>query len=300
MRPLYALPLVPVLLLALGACGSADEATTTDSGAISVVASTNVYGDVAQTIGGDAVDVTSIISDPAADPHSYEANARTQLALSKATIVIENGGGYDDFVDTMLSASSNTSATVINAVDVSGKAAAADDELNEHVWYDFPTMSKLADELVTALSTADPDGADTFRANGEAFKADLETLEGTEQDIAAAHGGEGVAITEPVPLYMLEAAGLKNLTPDAFSEAIEEENDVPPLVLQETLDLFSDHEVAVLVYNAQTTGPQTDQVIAAAKDADVPAVPVTETLPEGKTYVSWMTDNLAALSDALS
>lgn len=298
MRPLHALPLVPVLLLALGACGSADEPT--DSDAISVVASTNVYGDVAQTIGGDAVDVTSIISDPAADPHSYEANARTQLALSKATIVIENGGGYDDFMDTMLSASSNTSATVINAVDVSGKAATAGDELNEHVWYDFPTMSKLADELVDALSTADPDGADAFRANGEAFKSDLETLEGTEKDIAAAHGGEGVAITEPVPLYMLEAAGLKNLTPAEFSEAIEEENDVPPLVLQQTLDLFSDQEVAVLVYNAQTTGPQTDQVITAAENADIPAVPVTETLPEGETYISWMTANLTALSDALS
>ena len=60
-----------------------------------VVTSTNVYGDLVEQIGGDRVSVTSLIDDPAQDPHSFEASARDQLAISKAELVIENGGGYD-------------------------------------------------------------------------------------------------------------------------------------------------------------------------------------------------------------
>ena len=109
----------------------------------------------------------------------------------------------------------------------------------------------------------------------------------------------GSAITEPVPLYLLTAAGLVNKTPPAFSEAIEEDTDVPPAVLQETLTLFRDKQVALLAYNGQTTGAQTEAVLQDAKSNGIPVVGVTETLPAGKDYVSWMNDNLTALAAAL-
>jgi len=304
-RLLPSIGLPVAALLVLGACGSGSDAPPVDGtgsqqDTVAIVASTNVYGDIAQTVGGDAVTVTSIIADPSADPHSYQANAQTQLALSKADIVIENGGGYDDFVDTMLDAAENDSVTVLNAVDISGKVASGDAELNEHVWYDFPSVGALTDELVAALSKAAPGQAGTFAANAAAFKTELAALEKTEQDLAAQYTGEGVAITEPVPLYLLEAAGLVNLTPAEFAEAIEEETDVPPSALQATIELFADDQVAALVYNEQVTGPQTEQVLKAASDNDVPVVPITETLPEGSTYISWMTGNLNALRDALA
>ena len=113
-----------------------------------VVTSTNVWGDVVAQIGGDQVAVTSLISDPAADPHSFEPNAQAQLALSKAALVVENGGGYDDFVQTMLQ-SARSAPALINAVEVSGKTtsstrSAGDGALNEHVWYDLPTADKVA------------------------------------------------------------------------------------------------------------------------------------------------------------
>jgi zinc/manganese transport system substrate-binding protein len=109
-----------------------------------------------------------------------------------------------------------------------------------------------------------------------------------------------VAITEPVPLYMVEASGLKNATPEAFSEAIEEGDDVSPRTLQETLALFTGKKVNALVYNEQTSGPQTEKVQQAAKAAAIPVVPVTETLPEGKDYLGWMTANVDALANALA
>jgi len=290
--------LAAALLLTACGGGSTTSPGSGDEG-VSVVASTDVWGSVASAVAGDAATVTSIITDPSADPHSYEANTRTQLELSRADVVVENGGGYDDFVQTMLKAADNPRVDVVDAVDVSGKAATAGEELNEHVWYDVPTVRKVAAAVEAALAQAAPDDAATFAANAQAFDAQLATLEQTIATDAAATRGAPVAITEPVPGYLLGALGAVEKTPVAFSEAIEEDTDVPVDVLQETLALFSDRQVRALVYNEQTSGPQTEQVLAAAKEAGIAVVPVTETLPEGEDYVTWMTGNARAVAAAL-
>ncbi|MEW2564160.1 metal ABC transporter solute-binding protein, Zn/Mn family [Streptomyces griseorubiginosus] len=282
-----------------GSGGSASAAPAASS-KVAVVASTNVYGDIVSRIGGDKVSVTSVISDPDQDPHSYEASTQNQLALSKAKVVVENGGGYDDFVDRMLKSGGNSSAEVINAVKVSGKTAPKGGELNEHVWYDFPTVARIADRISAALGKADPANAALYTRNAGAFKAQLAPLEAKEAQIKKEHAGEGIAITEPVPLYMTAASGLVDRTPAAFSEAVEEGTDVSPKVLQEALALFSAKKVKALVYNEQTSGPQTEKSEQAAKAAGIPVVPVTETLPSGKDYLGWMTSNVDALANALA
>jgi zinc/manganese transport system substrate-binding protein len=295
-------------LVLLAGCGNSSESGSgggasqepAGSAKVAVVASTDVYGDIVERIGGDKVDVTSIISDPDQDPHSYEADTQNQLALSKAKVVVENGGGYDDFVDRMLKSGNNTSAEVINAVKVSGKTAPKGGELNEHVWYDFPTVGKIADRIAAALAKADTADAAAFRKNAAAFKAQLKPLAAKEAQIKKEHGGEGIGITEPVPLYMTEASGLVNKTPEQFSEAVEEGSDVSPKILQETLALYSGKQVKALVYNAQTSGPETQKVQDAAKAAGIAVVPVTETLPKGKDYLGWMTANVDALAGALA
>ncbi len=277
--------------------GSASGTTAAASAPIVVVASTNVWGDVVERVGGDHVEVTSVISDPSADPHAFQASAQNQLALSKAALVVENGGGYDDFMSTML-ASVSSGAPVINAVDVSGFTADGG-ELNEHVWYDLPTVGKVADEVARQLSAIDPADAAGFTSNAADFDASLAQLSTQVGELKSKHAGTKAAITEPVPLYLLDAAGLQNATPEAFSEAIENETDVPAAVLDQTLKLFSDKQVAVLVYNEQTSGPQTQAVVDAAKANGIPVVPVTETLPNGQDYLTWMQANIQALSQAL-
>ena len=296
-------------VLALSGCGSSTPAGTDSTGSgsgagsggstIAVVASTNVYGSIAEAVGGDAVQVTSIISNPEQDPHSYEANTQVALQLSKAKLVIENGGGYDDFVDTMLKAGKNT-PTVLNAVDISGLQAPAGGELNEHIWYSLPSVKKIADRIATELGRLDSGRASTFTANAQAFTTEVDRLIASETQLKGKHAGQGVGLTEPVPLYLLEAAGLEDKTPEAFSEAIEEGDDVSAAVLKETLDLYTNREVKALVYNEQTSGPVTEQVKAAAARAGIPVVPVTETLPQGQTYLSWMRGNVDRLSQALA
>jgi zinc/manganese transport system substrate-binding protein len=301
--------LVGFVMLGVSACSSASPSPsasgpgsppTGGNAPISVVASTNVYGDIARTVGGASVTVTSIIDNPDKDPHEYQADAQTQLALSKAQLVVENGGGYDDFVDVMLE-SASSKPMVINVVDLSGgNRQSGGAEFNEHVWYDVRTVGKLTTQLATDLSAAVPEQAATINANADAFASRLTKLQQQEAAIKAEHAGDPVAITEPVPVYLLQAAGLVNKTPDEFSEAIEEDTDAPPAILKQTEDLFDKGQVKLLAYNEQTTGPQTDAVLAAAKGNNIPVVPVTETLPAGQTYFSWMQTNLDAVSAVLN
>ncbi|TDT63080.1 zinc ABC transporter substrate-binding protein [Frigoribacterium sp. PhB116] len=327
---LLALPAAAVLVLSGcasgdGGGGSGAGSSSGDGGAIAVVASTNVYGDIAKTVGGDAVDVTSVISDPSQDPHSYEADARTQLAVSRADVVIQNGGGYDEFMHTLLDAS-GSEAAVIDAVEVSGldadehgdeahadesgeahadETAEADDhghdhgEFNEHVFYSLPSMAALATAIADELGAVDPAQADTFTANAASFGEQIADLEAQAAEIKTAHDGESVAYTEPVPGYLFDAMGLVNVTPSDFSEAIEEGDDVSPAALNETLQLFSDGTVDLLAYNEQTSSPETEQVEKAATDAGVAIVPVTELLPTGDDYVSWQQSNIDAITAAL-
>lgn len=287
-------------LLLVAACG-ADESGTSGDG-VSVVASTDVYGDIVASIGGDDVDVTSIITGPAADPHSFEASARTQLAVSEADLVVANGGGYDDFMGTLLS-TTDSGATVIDAVDVSGRAAeaeAAGEQLNEHVWYDVGAVRLVAEEIVSALSAIDPEHAGSYAANGADLDTRLQGLVAAEEAARQRTAGAPVVVTEPVPGYLLDALGADDRTPAEFSEAIEEGGDVSPAVLRDTVDLFRDGRVRALVYNEQTSGAETEQVLDAARAASVAVVGVTETLPEGEHYVSWMQANVDAVTTALA
>jgi zinc/manganese transport system substrate-binding protein len=286
-----------VLVASLAACGSS---TAAPPGSIAVVASTNVYGDLVRDVAGRSaghkIQITSIITDPSVDPHSYEASTRTELAISRADLIVENGGGYDDFVD-RLRESAGGGASLINAVGVSGKPQTG--SLNEHVWYDFPTVEKVVGRIADFLAAHDKKGAAGYRANARALIGRLHALESEEAALKKAVGGARVAITEPLPRYLLDACGLVDRTPPEFSRAVEAGTDVAPRVMQDTLDLFSRHVVRALVYNEQTAGAATDKVIAAAKGNDIPTVPVTETLPAGRTYLEWMHDNLAAIAGAL-
>ncbi|MFI8595088.1 metal ABC transporter solute-binding protein, Zn/Mn family [Microbacterium sp. NPDC078428] len=328
--PLFALPAASALVLA-GCAGGTDAAGPGDD-AITVVASTNVYGDIAQQVVGDVegVDVESIITSGAQDPHDYEPSAQDQLTVSRADLIIENGGGYDSFIDALID-SSGTDAHVITAAESShdwpgedggdshdhseeehseeehaaeeGHDHSGHDHIegfNEHVWYDPHTIEHVAEHIAEELGELVPAEADTFLANAEQFAAEIAGLEESLAIIASENAGAAVFVTEPVPVYLVSAAELENVTPEAFSEAVEEGQDVPPATLLEALGLLESGDVRVVIANAQTGGAETTQVIDAAETAGIPVIEFTETLPEGQTYISWMQENIEALAGALA
>lgn len=279
-------------VLMLAACGSASPPPAGPS----VVATTDVYGAVASAVGGDTAAVTSLIRSADADPHEYEPTPADTLAVSRATVFVANGGGYDDFATKLYDAASNKPVNVVVTA-LSGFETDAPD-FNEHVWYDLPTVKKLADYLATSLGAADQPNANRYLDNAKKFDAQVDGLMTKVAAIKAKHAGVEVAITEPVPGYLLDAAGLVVVTPPEFSEAVEEGTDPPAAVVTANNATFA--EAKVLVENAQTTGPTTAQAEQAAAANRVPVVKVTETLPDGVTdYVVWMSGQVDALAAAL-
>lgn len=314
MRSGLALAVVAASAVALVGCSSGGAARSDETGPVPVVASTNVYGQIAEEIGGEFVDVASIVSSSAQDPHSFEASARDQLAISRAALIVENGGGYDTFIETLIEAS-RTTAPVITAVeysagwtDAAGEKAGNDvqhehdhaEGANEHIWYDLSTMAAVAGAIADQLAEFDLENADVFQANAEEFQGQVGELTSELDALAADHAGEKIFVTEPVPLYLTDAAGLENVAPDAFSEAVEEGQDVPPASLLDSLDLLSSGDVRVVVVNAQTGGAETARIIDAAQRDGIPVLDFSETLPEGSTYVAWMQRNIDDLAGALA
>ncbi|SDD83436.1 metal ABC transporter solute-binding protein, Zn/Mn family [Actinokineospora iranica] len=307
--------LATLTLLGAAACGDSPStpAGPAADNKISVVASTNVWASVAQAVGGDAVTVKAILSDPGADPHGYEAKPSDATAFEGAKVALSNGGGYDDFF-TGLADTAGKDARKIVAFDLSGKgkeeegheseAPDADGhahEVNEHVWYDLPTVRKVADKLAEELTAAAPDKKDVFTANATAFGGKLDELAKRAAEIGAAKPGAKVVAPEPVAGYLLETAGLDDVTPEAFAEAIEEETDPPAAAVAETEALVTGKQVAAVVYNEQTETPITEQLKGKATAAGVPVVGVTETLPEGATgYLDWMSKQVDALAGAVA
>jgi zinc/manganese transport system substrate-binding protein len=153
-------------------------------------------------------------------------------------------------------------------------------------------MAKLADAVAAKLAQLEPSAAGTFTANAVSFKESLAALEASLASAKAAAGHAAAAVTEPVPLYLLEAAGLEDQTPAEFKAAIESGSDVPPAVLKAAVDRVRSGSVRLLAYNSQTEGPQTLALKDAAERAGVPVLNFSETLPDGKSYLQWMADNV--------
>jgi zinc/manganese transport system substrate-binding protein len=273
------------------------RSTGSDSNAIKVVAGENFWGNIASQIGGNKVNVTSIINDPNADPHLYESDAHDAIAIAEAGVVIKNGLGYDDFMDKLLSASSNSHRQVIavaNVLNISGQDA------NPHLWYDIPMVPKVASEFEAAFAAKDPADEALFEQNLRQFDASLQPLTTAISNINTYYRGTPVAYTERVPGYLLQDAGLNDKTPTGFASAIEDGNDPSPADTLAMDDLIANRGVKILLYNAQTISPVTQHVRELAVAAGIPVIGVTETMPENATtYQSWQLDQINELKRAL-
>jgi zinc/manganese transport system substrate-binding protein len=273
--------------LTLTACGG-----STDDGRPSVVASTDVWGDIAAAIAGPDAAVRSLITDPSADPHSHETSAVESAELSDADLVIYNGGGYDEFAEKAVAGSNKRTVDAFaSRVDQSDK--------NEHVWYDVRTVGVVAHRIAAQLGELDPDKAAAYAERATAFENGLAAVTAITGKLAAEHPRTPVLQTEPLAHYLVAAAGADDLTPHEFQEAIEQETDPAPAAVAATQDLLTGKRVRALIYNVQTEDKITKDLRGTARNAGVAVVEVTETLPEGVDYIQWQTKNAQALAAAL-
>lgn len=260
-----------------------------------MVALENTWGDIARQIGGARVWVTSVLTDPSSDPHTYDVDPATAASIGTADLVIENGLGYDAFADKLLSAAGRhrTVLDIANAVHARADA-------NPHLWYDPLSVTRGATAIAAALTRADPPHAADYQAGMRAFHSSYARYPAVLDRIKARYAGAPVSFTERVPGYLLAAAGLQLATAASFAQAVEDGND-PSAADTDAIDrAMTDRSVKVLLYNAQVTSPTTARVQALAKAHGVPVVGVAETIPKGEPdFQTWQTDQANAVLTAL-
>ncbi|HTW12791.1 MAG TPA: zinc ABC transporter substrate-binding protein [Solirubrobacteraceae bacterium] len=286
--------LATVAAFALAGCGGSAK---TGSGRIVAIGAENEYANVISQIGGRYVSVSAIMSNPNTDPHTFEASPSVAQQVSHARLIVQNGVGYDTFMNKIESATSSHNRTVIDVQTLRHLPATT---ANPHLWYSPKTMPAVATALVKALSKMDPAHASYFAANAARFKASLKPWLTAIAQFKASYPGTPVATTEPVGDYMLQAAGTKNMTPWNLQADIM--NGVDPAAQDISLQdsLFSGHRVKVFLYNQQVTDSLTEQFLADAKRHGVPVVGVYETMPTGYSYQNWMLAEVRALRAAVA
>ena len=262
---------------------------------IDVVAAENFYGDLAKQVGGKAVAVTSILSNPDQDPHLFEADPSTARALKSAKVVIRNGVDYDPWMEKLLAADPSPGRAEIVAADLMGRKAGD----NPHLWYDPRTMQAVAGAMAERFGAADPAGQAAFKKNAEAFDASLKPLDAKIAAMKAKYAGLPVTASEPVFGLMAERIGL-DVHNKAFQMAVMHNTAPAPTDDAAVQDDLKNHKVKVMIYNAQADDQAVKRLVALAKASRIPIVGVSETEPAGQTYQAWMLGQLDALDKALS
>jgi len=299
-RVFAALPVAAALLATLlaTACSPATAVGNTGSDSIKAVGAENEYANVIQQIGGKYVQVTAIMSNPNTDPHTFEASPAVAREISNASLIVQNGVGYDQWATDIEKAAPASNRQII---DVQQLLGLPDSTPNPHLWYDPATMPKVATAIADDLATIQPAHASYFKANAATFTQSLTAWTQAIAAFKAAHPGTPVATTEPVADYMLQAAGADNMTPWAFQADIMNGTDPSPQNVAAERDLFTQHKVKVFLYNQQVTDTLTDSFINLAHANGVPVVGVYETMPTpGYDYQSWMAAEVNALDKAVT
>ena len=291
--------LLGVALLASG-CSSSLAAGSSDpaGGTVVAVGAENEYANVIQQVGGKYVQVSAILSNPNTDPHTFEASASVARLLSSAQLVVQNGVGYDTFMNTIESAAPSSARKVLVVQNLLGLP---DSTPNPHLWYKPSTMPAVANAVAAALAALQPAHAAFFKANAATFIA---SLAGWNQAIAAFkadYPDTPVATTEPVADYMLQAVGAGNLTPWALQADIMNGTDPSAQDVATQRSLFTQHKVKVFLYNQQVTDSLTESFISLARANGIPVVGVYETMPvPGYNYQSWMMAEVQDLRKAVA
>lgn len=281
------------MLASVAACGRG-QLTSEKNGTIEVVASVNQWGTVAKTLGGDNVNVTSIINSTNVDAHDYEPTTSDIAKLQKAQVIIVNGAGYDAWA---VKAAQSTKATVVNAAEVGG----VQDGDNPHVWFSADVRKAMAQAITDAYAKADSAKKSDFDKLNDQWMTEEGNVEGKIAEVKQKSDGLAYAATESVASYLAEDMGLADATPSGYAQATANESEPTPTDIKQFTDALKAGEIKLLVVNTQEESELTGKITNAAKSANVPMVNLTEQMPgQYDSLTAWMESLVDAFSKAIA
>ncbi|EFV36068.1 periplasmic solute binding protein family [Gemella morbillorum M424] len=288
------LSIITALTLFLVGCSSKTNSNPTSTEKIKIVTSVNFYAEVAKAVAGDKAEVSSIISS-SIDPHDFEPTAQDAKTVADSKIAILNGGGYDSWFEKLTNNSKN-----ITKID-GAKLLGLKEGENEHIWYNPEVMSKIADELTKILSEKDSSNKDFYEKNRDKYKKELSKITEKINSLKEKANGKSVLTTEPVFEYAVKSLGLKvSDEVNKLAQATEEGNDPAPQDLKNIQQQIKKKQISLIINNVQTTNKTVEGLINLAEQNNIPILNVTETQPDGKTYIEWMLDQYNKLEEILN
>jgi zinc/manganese transport system substrate-binding protein len=287
-----------VVASGLAACSTstASPAPTVHTGKVSVVAAENFWGSIVSQIGGAHVDVTSIITNPNTDPHSYEPSASDARIMAQAQFVVENGVGYDPWVSKLLAGNQEHP----KVLDV-GTAVGAQPGDNPHRWYNPADVQVVIGQVVHDLSALDAAEGAYFAAQARKFTTvALAPYNALIAAIKARFADTPVGASESIVSMLAPSLGLDVITPPTFLRAISEGEDVT-VADKETIDnQITHHLFRIYIYNSQNVTPDVQAQLNEAKAEHIPVATITETLqPASSSYQAWQIKELLGIQAAL-
>jgi zinc/manganese transport system substrate-binding protein len=288
--------------LALAGCATtapAGSTTTSGSGTtITVVAAENFWGSVAGQLGGSHVRLTSIITNPNTDPHSYEPTSADARTVAGARLLIENGIGYDAWASQLAAASQSSGQVVLNVGDLVGIKTGG----NPHRWYSRANVYQVIDQITADYVKLDPADASYFQQRKTTFESvDLAQYNSLTDQIKQKYAGTPIGASESIVTPLADTLGLDMLTPETFLNAISEGTD-PTIADKTTIDAqIRNKKIKVYVYNSQNATPDVRAQVNEAKAEGIPITTVTETLaPASDSFQQWQVGELQSLEQALA
>jgi zinc/manganese transport system substrate-binding protein len=262
-----------------------------------MVAAENFWGSIASQIGGAHVTVTSIITSPTTDPHTYEPTAADARALAGAQFVVENGIGYDPWVPKLLAADPGH-PTVLDVGTLLGVPTGG----NPHRWYNPGNVQTVIDKIVGDLQTLDPADRSYFSAQRTHFNTvALKQYHATVTAIRARFSGTAVGASESIFAMLAPSLGLDLVTPYSFLKAISEGTDVSAADKATIDNQIKSHQIKIYVYNSQNVTPDVQTQLTEVRAQHIPLATITETLaPAISSYQAWQTKQLLGIEAALN
>lgn len=258
---------------------------TPNQSKIQVVAAENFWGSLVAQIGGDKVNVTSIINNPKIDPHEYESTSNDAKAVYGAKYVIYNGAGYDPWAPQLVAANNRPHQKVLDVASYLNIASGA----NPHLWYSTSYVNKVVIKMELDLATIDPKDKNYFESNLVILQNNLKGYQNTIKEIATKYKGLKVGATEDVFSYFAQSASLNLISPTSFITAISEGNDPPPQAIIQFENQITSHQIKLLAYNKQTVTPITIKMRELAIQNHIPVIGITELIePSNQTFQNWM------------
>jgi len=278
---------------------------------IQIVAGENFWGSLISQLGGNLTQVLSIVSDPNADPHEYEANASDAAAIAHANFVVVNGVGYDDWALQLIAASDTPGQEILNVGNLNGVSVTGGIVTgNPHQWYNPLYVNHTLLAMYADLVALQPASKAIFQQNfynlntsagGGAEGVSIDQLYARANQIKADFAGTVVDSTESIFVYLANYTGLDLISPQPFMEAIAEGNDPPAASVALFECQIESGYVKVLVYNIQTVTPITTTIEGLAGTHNVTVTYVSETIqPPDTSFQDWMYGEYNSLANALN